>query len=71
MDPAIDDLMAKVKAIAQGPDGELFIKIVDALFDRVEEEFTEEEWADIQSRKKAVRRGEFITLEDLRKELGL
>jgi predicted transcriptional regulator len=71
MDTAMDDLMAKVKAIAQGPDGELLIKIVDTLFDRVEEEFTREEWADIQARKEAVRRGEFVTLEDLRKELGL
>jgi hypothetical protein len=71
MDTAIDDLVAKVKAIAQGPDGELLIKIIDTLFDRMEDEFTEEEWADIQARKESVRRGEFITLEDLRKELGL
>ena len=69
MDIPVDELVAKVKAIAQGPDGKLLVKIVDTLFGRMEDEFTAEEWADIQARKEAVRRGEFITLEDLRKEL--
>lgn len=71
MDTAIDDLMHKVKAIAQGPDADLLKKIVDTLFDRVEDEFTQEEWADIQARKEAVRSGEYVTLEELRAELEL
>ena len=32
MEPAIDELMVKIKAIAQGPNAELLRKLVDVLY---------------------------------------
>jgi hypothetical protein len=34
MEPAIEDLMAKVKTIAQGPNAELLLKLVDFLYEK-------------------------------------
>ncbi len=34
MQPAINDLMNKIKAIAQGPNAELLRKLVDVLYER-------------------------------------
>ena len=33
MEPAIDDLMSKIKAIAQGPNAELLRKLIDLLYE--------------------------------------
>jgi predicted transcriptional regulator len=67
MNTALDDLVTKVKAIAQGPDGELFKEIVDTFFDRMEEEyFSPEDLAEIEEGFAQIRRGECLTLEEYR-----
>lgn len=69
------EFLAKFKVVVQGPDADLLIKFVDLLYKRYEEHeeepLTEEDWAAIREGKEAIRRGEFITLEELEKELGL
>jgi hypothetical protein len=78
MEPAIDDLMVKIKAIAQGPNAELLRKLVDVLYEQAEqleaydeEPFSAEDLAAIQEGEEAFKRGEFISLEDYEKERGL
>jgi hypothetical protein len=78
MEPAIDDLLVKIKAIAQGPNAELFRKLVDLLYEQSErkeeyddEPFSTEDLAAIQEGEEALKRGEFISLEDYEKERGL
>jgi hypothetical protein len=69
------DLVGKFKAVAQGPDADLLREFLDMLYYRYEEHdrepLTEEDWAAIRKGKEAIKRGEFITLEELEKELGL
>ena len=78
MEPAIDDLMSKIKAIAQGPNAELLRKLVDVLYEQAErkeefdeEPFSAEDLAAIQEGEEAFKRGEFISLEEYEKERGL
>ncbi len=78
MEPSIDDLMSKIKAIAQGPNAELLRKLIDVLYEQAEqreeydeEPFTPEDLAAIQEGEEAFKRGEFITLEEYEKERGL
>jgi hypothetical protein len=73
----LDSLLDKVRAIAQGPNAELLEKLIDLLYDRGMEEpeyFSPEDLAAIEEGMKASRSGDrsqFISLEDLKKELGL
>ena len=76
MEKGIDkDLVGKFKAVAQGPDADLLKEFLDILYYRHEEldrePLTEDDWAAIREGREAIRRGEFITLEELEKELGL
>ena len=78
MEPAIDDLMDKIKAIAQGPNAELLRKLVDVLYEQAkqreeydEEPFSTEDLAAIKEGDEAFKRGEFIRLEEYEKERGL
>ena len=78
MNPTIEELLTKVKAIAKGPDGELLRGIVDMLYARREEFDTEplslEEQADIRSAEEDLRQGnrsQFISWEDYKAEQGL
>lgn len=76
MQTGIDkDLLDKFKAVAQGPDADLLRELLDVLYYRHEEHdrepVTEEDWAAIRQGREAIRRGEFLTLEELEKELGL
>ncbi|OPX20102.1 MAG: hypothetical protein BZ151_05750 [Desulfobacca sp. 4484_104] len=72
---AIKELQAKVKAVAQGPDAELLRQLVDLLYDRYlehdTEPLTEEDWIAIREGQEAINRGEFISWEELEKELDL
>lgn len=69
------DLFDKFKAVAQGPDADLLKEFLDILYYRQEEHdrepLTEEDWAAIREGKEAIKRGEFVTLEELEKDLGL
>jgi hypothetical protein len=81
MEPAIDDLMNKIKAIAQGPNAELLRKLIDLLYAREQpqeeyddEPFSPEELAAIEEAEEARRRGDkeyFTPWEEVKKELGL
>jgi len=78
MEPDIDDLTVKIKAIAQGPNADLLRKLVDVLYEQSErreeydeEPFSAEDLAAIQEGEEAIKRGEFISLEDYEKERGL
>jgi hypothetical protein len=81
MEHAIDDLLNKIKAIAQGPNADLLRKFVDVLYERepVQEQYDDEplspeELAAIEEADEARRRGDkeyFTPWDDVKKELGL
>ena len=76
MEKGIDkDLVGKFKVVAQGPDADLLREFLDILYYRHEEHDPEplsaEDWAAIREGKEAIKRGEFVTLEELEKDLGL
>jgi hypothetical protein len=78
MENLTDDLIVKVKAISQGPNAELLRKLVEVLYEQAErreeydkEPFSPEDLAAIQEGEEALKRGEFIRLEDYEKERGL
>jgi predicted transcriptional regulator len=66
-EPVLDDLVAKVKAITESPQGELFAKIVESFMEYLEpEHFTPEDLADIQEGLEDIRQGKYLTLEEYR-----
>jgi len=76
MEKKIDyGLFAKFKSVVQGPDADLLVRFLDMLYYRHEEPddepVTKEDWAAIREGKEAIKRGEFISLAELEKELGL
>jgi hypothetical protein len=81
METAIEDLMDKVKTIAQGPNADLLGKLVDILYEREQpqeqyddEPLSLEELAAIEEADEAKRRGDkdyFISWEEVKKEIGL
>ena len=69
---ALEDLLAKVKTVAQSQHGELFTRIVDEFYDQVTEEyFSPEDLTEIEEGFAQIRRGEYVTLEELEKKLDL
>jgi len=81
METAIEDLMDKVKTIAQGPNADLLGKLVDILYAREQpqEQYDDEplfleELAALEEADEAKRRGDkdyFISWEEVKKEIGL
>jgi hypothetical protein len=68
----LDDLVAKVKAVAQGSHAELCVRIVDGFYEQIiAEHFSPEDLAEIEAGFAQIRRGEYVTLEEREKELGL
>lgn len=69
------EFMDKIKQVAQGPNGHLFFEMVELLYERQaeadDEPLSDEEWAAIREGREAIARGEFVTLEELKKDLGL
>jgi predicted transcriptional regulator len=69
------EFLDKVQQVAQGPDADLLFEMVELLYERRaesdDEPITNEDWAAIRQGKEAIARGEFVTLEELKKELGL
>ena len=69
------EFLSKVQKVARGPDADLLFDLVELLYERGaegdEEPLSDEDWAAIREGKAAIARGEFVTLEDLKKDLGL
>jgi predicted transcriptional regulator len=71
-DSTLEDLVSKVKAVAKGPQRELFAKIVDNFFEEIEEEyFSPEDLADIQEGLEEIKRGEYLSWEECKRKHGL
>jgi hypothetical protein len=65
----------KIQKVAQGPDADLLFDMVELLYER-RAEFDNDPLSDsdrtaIRAGRKAIARGEFVTLEELKKDLGL
>lgn len=67
----LEELCDKVRAIAQGPYGDLLKKIIDLFYEKEAEYFSPEDLAAIEEGKKQIERGEYVSLDDLKEELGL
>jgi len=70
----LENLFEKVETIAHGPHADLLNKLVDLLYDREMEEpeyFSPEDLAAIEEGKAQIARGESVSWEELKKELGL
>lgn len=74
MEPAnLETLFEKVRTIAHGPHADLLEKFIDLLYEHEHEPeyFSPEDLAAIEEGKAQIARGEYVTLEELKKELGL
>lgn len=70
----LDNLIEKVEVIAHGPHGDLLEKLIDLLYEKEMQEpeyFSPEDEAAIAEGKAQIARGEYVTLEELKQELGL
>lgn len=69
----LENLVEKVKAIAQGPNAELLKKFIDLLYGQEHEPeyFSAEDLAAIEEGKAQIARGETVSWEDLKRELNL
>lgn len=70
----LETLFEKVETIAHGPHADLLSKLVDLLYEREMEEpeyFSPEDLAAIEEGKAQIARGEYVTLEELKRELDL
>jgi len=69
------EFLDKIQKVAQGPDADLLFDMVELLYER-RAEFDNDPLSDsdrtaIRAGRKAIARGEFVTLEELKKDLGL
>jgi predicted transcriptional regulator len=65
------DFLAKIEAIAQGPNADLFRRLVDLLYNQGEEYFSAADLAEIERGEEEIRRGEFVSLEEYERTRGL
>ena len=65
-----EDFLTKIEAIAQGPNADLFRRLVDILYSQ-EEYFSSEDLAEIERGEEEIRRGEHISLEEYERRRGL
>ena len=69
------EFLDKVQKVAQGPDADLLYDMVELLYERqaefADEPLSDSDWAAIREGREAIARGEFVTLEELKKDLGL
>jgi predicted transcriptional regulator len=69
------EFLDKVQKVAQGPDADLLYDMVELLYERRsefdDEPLTDSDRAAIREGQEAIARGEFVTLEELKKDLGL
>jgi hypothetical protein len=70
----LETLFEKVETIAHGPHADLLNKLIDLLYEREMEEpeyFSPEDLAAVEEGKAQIARGETVSWEDLKRELGL
>jgi hypothetical protein len=69
------EFLNKVHKVAQGPDAALLFDMVELLYERRAEfdaePLSNEDWVAIREGRAAIARGDFVTLEELKKDLGL
>jgi predicted transcriptional regulator len=69
------EFLNKVQKVAQGPDADLLYDLVELLYERraeyADEPLSDSDRAAICEGRDAIARGEFVTLEELKKDLGL
>jgi hypothetical protein len=65
------DILAKIEAITQGPNADLFKRLVDILYRQEEEYFSAEDLADIERGEEEIRHGEYVSLEEYERTRGL
>ena len=69
------EFLDKVQKVAQGPDADLLFDMVELLYERRaeydNEPLSDSDRAAIREGREAIARGEFVTLEELKKDLGL
>jgi predicted transcriptional regulator len=65
------DFLAKIEAIAQGPNADLLRRLVDLLYNQGEEYFSEADLAEIERGEEEIRRGECVSLEEYERTRGL
>jgi len=69
---ATDDLVAKFKSVAQGPDGDLLLNFLDILYDRLTEldyndqHLSAEDLEAIHQGQEDIKQGRCLTLEEYR-----
>ena len=69
---AADDLVAKFMRVARGPDGDLLLKLLEVLYDRMTEveyddqHLSAEDLEAIRQGQEDIRQGRFLTLEEYR-----
>lgn len=62
-----EEWLAKIKAILEGPQRKLFLKIVESFFEELEQEyFTPADLLDIEEGLEDLRQGRCLTLEEYR-----
>lgn len=70
----LEELMQKIRAIAQGQNSDLLLRFIDILYDQeysAEEHFSPDDLADIQGGIDEIRRGDTISWLDFKKENNL
>jgi hypothetical protein len=70
MESSQEELFDKVKIISSGPNRDLLRHFVDFLYAREEETFSPEDMAAIEEGLAQIKRGETISWDALKKELG-
>ena len=65
------DFLVKIETIAQGPNADLFRRLVDILYNQEEEYFSAADLAEIERGEEEIRRGEFVSLDEYERTRGL
>ena len=69
-----EDFLAKVEAIAQGPNADLLQRFIDILYEYEEEYFSPEDLAEIEVAEEAIRQGDmsqFVSWDEYKARRGL
>ena len=76
METHLQTFLVKVKSVAQGPYGDLLRQLVEVLYVQAEDEYdaeplSAEDLAAIRAGEEAIAQGDYFTLDEVKRELGL